>query len=70
MLAELGQPEMAVSAFRGALDFHADYPDVHFHLARVLDDLANAEQAEVHWRKFIELAPRSPWAEEARERLL
>lgn len=70
VLAELGQPEMAVSAFRGALDFHADYPDVHFHLARVLDDLANAEQAEVHWRKFIELAPRSPWAEEARERLL
>ena len=69
VLAELGQPEMAVSAFRGALDFHADYPDVHFHLGRVLDDLGNSQDAEEHWRKFIELSPKSPWAEEARERL-
>ncbi len=69
VLAEMGQPAMAVSAFRGALEFHADYPDVHFHLARVLDDIGKADEAESHWRKFIELAPESPWADEAHSRL-
>lgn len=69
VLVELGEPEMAISAFRGALDFHEEYPDVHFHLARVLDDLQCGQEAENHWRRFLELAPKSPWAEEARNRL-
>ncbi len=69
VLVELNEPEMAVSAFRGALVFHEDYPDVHFHLARLLDDMNQAEQAEMHWQKFLTLAPESPWAQEARERL-
>lgn len=69
VLVELNEPEMAVSAFRGALAFHEDYPDVHFHLARLLDDLQQPEQAEMHWLKFLSLAPESPWAQEARERL-
>ena len=49
---ELKEPEMAVSAFRGALEFHSDYPDVHFHLARLLDDLDHASEAEIHWKRF------------------
>lgn len=69
VLVELNEPEMAVSAFRGALGVYEDYPDVHFHLARLLDDLNEREQAEVHWQKFLRLAPESPWAQEARERL-
>lgn len=69
VLVELNEPEMAVSAFRGALGVHEDYPDVHFHLARLLDDLQQFEQAESHWQKFLRLAPESPWAQEARERL-
>lgn len=69
VLVELNEPEMAVSAFRGALGIHEDYPDVHFHLARLLDDLKEFEQAESHWQKFLSLAPESPWAQEARERL-
>lgn len=69
VLVELNEPEMAVSAFRGALEIHEDYPDVHFHLARALDDLDQSDQAQVHWQRFLELAPKSPWAEEARSRL-
>ncbi len=69
VLVELGQPEMAVSAFNGALDFHNDYPDVHFHLARLLDDLDQPQNAVTHWQRFLELAPKSPWADEARDRL-
>lgn len=69
VLAETGQLELAVAAFEGALTFHPDYPDVHYHMARALDDLERLEEAERHWREFLELAPESPWADEARDRL-
>jgi tetratricopeptide (TPR) repeat protein len=69
VLVETGQPELAVKAFEGALAHHDEYPDVHYHLARTLEDLGNHEEARVHWATFVELAPASPWAEEARERL-
>jgi tetratricopeptide (TPR) repeat protein len=69
VLAELGERELAIAAFEGALAYHADYADVHFHLARTLDELARAERAVEHWRRFVELAPQSPWASEARSRL-
>ena len=26
-------------------------------------------EAEPHWQTFLDLAPKSPWAEEARQRL-
>ena len=38
-------------------------------LARLLDDSAAASDAEGHWQRFLELAPESPWAEEALQRL-
>ena len=69
VLVELGQTQLALAAFHGALEHHADYPDVHFHLARLLDELDQPEQAEPHWQTFLDLAPKSPWAEEARQRL-
>ncbi len=69
VLAELGERELAVAAFEGALAFHADYPDAHYHLARTLDELGRHEQADTHWRTFLELAPDSPWANLARQRL-
>ena len=39
VLAETGQLELAVAAFQGALRYHGEYPDVHYHLARTLDEL-------------------------------
>lgn len=69
VLAETGQPELALAAFEGALHSHPDYPDVHYHLARLLDDQGRFGEAESHWGAFLELAPESPWAEEARIRL-
>lgn len=69
LLAELGQPELAVSAFQGALEFHRDYPDAHYHLARTLCDLGRPAEAAAHWQAFLRLAPDSPWADEARQRL-
>ncbi len=69
VLAELGEQELAVSAFEGALALHDDYPDVHYHLGRTLDQLGHEAEAETHWRAFLRLAPSSPWADEARQRL-
>lgn len=69
VLAQMGQRELAVAAFQGALAWHADYADVHYHLARTLDELDRAEEAELHWRAFLEHAPDSPWASEAQQRL-
>ncbi|MBI1903084.1 MAG: tetratricopeptide repeat protein [Planctomycetia bacterium] len=69
VLAELGDRELAVAAFTGALRQHADYPDAHYHLARALAELGRPQEAAEHWRAFLALAPHSPWADEAREAL-
>jgi tetratricopeptide (TPR) repeat protein len=69
VLAESGQTELAAAAFEGALAIHPEYPDAHYHLARTLDELGRAGEADSHWRRFLALAPDSPWACEARERL-
>jgi tetratricopeptide (TPR) repeat protein len=69
VLAELGDLPLAVAAFEGALAHHAEYPDAHYHLARTLDELRRPAEAEAHWREFLTLAPGSPFADEARERL-
>jgi tetratricopeptide (TPR) repeat protein len=68
-LMELGETEMAISSFEGALDQHQDYPDVHFHLAKLLSESGRFEDAIEHWEAFLQLAPKSPWAEEARANL-
>jgi len=69
VLAETGQPELAVAALRGALQLHEEYADVHYHLARVLEEEGHAGEAAGHWRRFLELAPESPWADEAKQRV-
>ncbi|NUQ61929.1 MAG: MerR family transcriptional regulator [Pirellulales bacterium] len=69
VLAELGQRELALAALEGALAYHPHYAEVHYHSARILDDMGRPDEAEPHWRGFLEIAPDSPWAEQARRRL-
>jgi tetratricopeptide (TPR) repeat protein len=69
VLAELGQHDLARAAFEGALAFHPDYSDVHFHLAGLLDAIGHRAAAADHWRAFLRLAPTSPWADQARLKL-
>ena len=69
VLAETGQTVLAVAAFQGALSRDDSYPDVHYHLAKCLDEVAEGEQAVRHWIRFLQLSPQSPWAEEALDRL-
>jgi tetratricopeptide (TPR) repeat protein len=69
VLAENNELELAVAAFQGALAFHPDYADVHYHLANSYDRLDQHSEAELHWHSFLALAPESPWADSARSRL-
>jgi tetratricopeptide (TPR) repeat protein len=69
VLAETSQTDLAVAAFAGALAYHPDYADAHYHLARTLDRFDRRAEAAPHWEAFLQLAPDSPWAEEARGRL-
>ncbi len=69
VLAELGELGLAEAAFRGALEYHPDYADAHYHLARLLDRAHRSNEAICHWRLFVSLAPASPWADEARDRI-
>jgi tetratricopeptide (TPR) repeat protein len=69
VLAEQGDLGLAEAAFRGALEYHPDYADAHYHLARLLDRANRRDEAARHWQLFMSLAPASPWADEARDRL-
>jgi Tfp pilus assembly protein PilF len=69
VLAEQGETGLAEAAFRGALEYHPDYADAHYQLARLLDRAQRSTEALRHWQLFMNLAPASPWADEARERI-
>ncbi len=69
VLSELGQKELAIAVFQGALELHADYSDVHLHLAETLEELGRYGEARTHWANFLRLTPNSPWAQDVRARL-
>jgi tetratricopeptide (TPR) repeat protein len=69
VLAELGDHELALAALDGVLRQQPDYADAHWHLAGVLHDVGREAESRRHLRTFLALAPESPWATTARERL-
>jgi tetratricopeptide (TPR) repeat protein len=69
VLAELGQTDLAIAAFRGALMLHDGYSEVHYHLAAVLEADDRHVEAQHHWKRFVDLAPESPWANDALDRI-
>lgn len=69
VLAELGEHELAIAALDGVLRQEPGYADAHWHLAGVLHETGVAADAAHHLRRFLHLAPESPWAALARDRL-
>ncbi len=69
VLVEQGNWPLAEAAFRGALEYHPDYADAHYHLAHLLERLDRHSEARDHWATFLDLAPASPWADEAQDRI-
>jgi len=69
VLAELGDHELALAALEGVLRQEPDYADAHWHVAGVLHEAGQRREARHHLARFLELAPESPWAALARQRL-
>jgi tetratricopeptide (TPR) repeat protein len=69
VLAELGDHELALAALEGVVRQEPAYADAHWHMAGVLRDLGQAADAGHHLRRFLALAPESPWAALARAQL-
>lgn len=69
VLAELGDHELALAALEGVLRQEPDYADAHWHVAGVLHEAGQRREARHHLTRFLELAPESPWAALARQRL-
>jgi len=69
VLAELGEHDLAVAALEGVLRQEPDYADAHWHIAGVLREMGLDNDADHHLRRFLALAPESPWATLARHRL-
>lgn len=69
VLAELGEHELALAALEGVLRQQPDYADAHWHVAGVLGAVGRLAEARRHLRTFLTLAPESPWAALARQRL-
>lgn len=69
VLAELGEHELALAALEGVLRQEPDYADAHWHIAGVLQEMGRGRDARHHFATFLALAPESPWAALARQRL-
>jgi DNA-binding transcriptional MerR regulator len=69
VLAELGDHELALAALEGVLRQAPEYADAHWHVAGVLTDAGRPREARRHLDTFLALAPESPWAAVARQRL-
>jgi tetratricopeptide (TPR) repeat protein len=69
VLGELGEAELALAALEGVLRQEPDYADAHWHVASVLATMGRTGECRRHLRRFLALAPLSPWASLARQRL-
>jgi tetratricopeptide (TPR) repeat protein len=67
VLAELGEDQLAIEAFRGALKYHPDYAEVHFHLGMLLKRVGLISDAMEHLQLFVDIMPDSPWAIKAKD---
>jgi TolA-binding protein len=69
LLAELGERDLAIAALEGVVEQRPDFADAHWHLATVLEQAGNLPRSRFHLEEFVAVAPESPWATAARERL-
>ena len=69
VLAEQGDVELAIAALEGVLKQQPEYADAHWHLAGIYSEVGCEEKAEHHLLRFLSVAPDSPWADLAHEKL-
>jgi tetratricopeptide (TPR) repeat protein len=61
--------EEARAAYAKALALDPGYPDAHYNLADLLEEMGRADDAESHWRFYVRQDAASQWGRYARGRL-
>ncbi len=69
LYAELHKWTESLLAFDEALHIFPDFPEAHLHKAETLRQMKQIESATTHWKRYLELDQRGPWAELAHQRL-
>jgi tetratricopeptide (TPR) repeat protein len=61
--------QAALILYRDAATLAPDFADAHFNLALTCEQLGLVEEAQRHWRRYLDLDPAGEWAMIAREHL-
>ena len=61
--------QAALILYRDAAALAPDFADAHFNLALTCEQLELVEEAQRHWRRYLDLDPTGEWAAIAREHL-
>ena len=69
VLADLDRYEESVEVFERAIEVFPLYADAHFNLGDVYSSLGQANRAHIHWKRYLQLDPKSPWAADVRNRI-
>jgi len=69
ILYEQGDVKGAAHCFLRAVESDPGFADAHFNAAMTLEDLHRAQEAQRHWRAYVDLDPNGPWADIAARHL-
>ena len=69
VLDETGRLPEAVRAYRQAITLAPTYADAHYNLALAYEKMAQQRKALEHWRAYVRLDTRGPWAVHARNQI-
>jgi tetratricopeptide (TPR) repeat protein len=69
VLHDRREQQAALILYRDAAALTPDFADAHFNLALTCEQLGLVEEAQHHWRRYLDLDPAGEWAAIAREHL-
>ena len=69
VLDELERPDESIAAYRQAISLAPRYADAHYNLALAYERREQYRQALRHWRSYLRLDNRGPWADHARSQI-
>jgi tetratricopeptide (TPR) repeat protein len=69
VLDELERLDESIAAYRQAVSLAPRYADAHYNLALAWERKGEHRQALRHWRHYIKLDNRGPWADHARSQI-
>jgi tetratricopeptide (TPR) repeat protein len=66
LLEDLGETELAIAELRRVTLAAPEFADAHYNLGLLLARVGGIKQAQQHLERYVELDPRSEWADRAR----